>query len=106
MRSFPNDRQNAEQCYTFEDALIFIEHIRNTELIILGGDVLTKSGEYTHINWYYTPTNKETATTDSCECATKFITGLANHEIYLYLFVVSSYEACMDTRALFDVKQY
>lgn len=92
----PDDMNWAKQCRTYEEALVFIEQIRNTNRIILGGDVLTRSYKHAYINWYYDPRDKETATAESCERATEFITGLANRETYLYLFVVSPYEKCLN----------
>ena len=84
----------SETCYTYEEALAHVEEIRRTGLITLGGDMLTPEGEYTYINWYYEPREPESACSESCDHAAKFISELADREGYLYAFVVSSYEAC------------
>lgn len=97
MRRFP---YISEPCYEYEEALPHVEEIRRAGLIILGGDVLTPEGKYAYINWYYNAHDPETACNESCDHAAKFISGLANRESYLYAFVVSTYERCMELRKL------
>lgn len=80
--------------FTYDEALRFIEKVRQTEYIILGGDVLNENREYTYINWYYQPSKKENATSESCDYAHRFIMNLQDHEKYLYDFVFNTFENC------------
>lgn len=87
--------------YSFEEAILLIKKIKKTKYVILGGDVLEQDGCYTYINWYCEPTAKATATSESCRKASGFIYRLANHEKYLYVFVISTYERYVQLQSYF-----
>lgn len=93
-------RNQEERYYDFEQSLQYIEMVRKSGEIILGGDVLDEHGDYTYINWFFQPNSKDTASSDSCDHAKEFITGLVHRDKYQYLFVTSTYDECMVLRSL------
>lgn len=45
----------AETAWHMEDALLVLEYLQGLQKVVLGGDILTKTLEYTYDNWYYEP---------------------------------------------------
>ena len=47
------DFSNAETAWMIEDAILVLEHLKNKQKIVLGGDILTEKLEYNYDSWYY-----------------------------------------------------
>lgn len=47
------DFSDSETAWKIDDAILVLEHLKNKEKIVLGGDILTEKLEYNYDSWYY-----------------------------------------------------
>ena len=50
---------NTEDAWKIEDSILVLEYLKSKKKIVLGGDILTDTLQYTYDSWYYNiDTNK------------------------------------------------
>lgn len=79
-----------EYVLDFEEVKTIIRYIQSTECaVILGGDVLDTSYDYTYANWCYEPNGDSWSTQvrQSCYCSLQYLTSLECPEKNLYILV-------------------
>ena len=84
---------NSEVAWRIEDAISGLQYFKDSERIVLGGDVLTTSLKYTYDNWYYNPVLDQSLRLNidqSVEVASKYILEYLrrNGTGYFIVFVV------------------
>ncbi len=85
----------AETAWSMEDALLVLEYLQGLQKVVLGGDILTKTLEYTYDNWYYEPKPQKDVlfnSKHSIRWAQKYLTRYIkrNGSGYYVVFVVEN----------------
>ena len=86
---------NGKVAWSAPDLLLLKDYVIDNQWIILGGDVLTCSGEYTYDNWYYTPKHSLNLTENIHQSVTVCLDYVSeytkrNGENFLFSLVLSN----------------